>query len=460
MMAVSALITAQTVLISAVVVLAIVLAYLVAERRKTRVRLNHMLEGLWKMAAKELTFRFEAEDDDEIGLLERSLNRISDQIQTQQTDLREAVDYLEGIVESSADLIITVTPKGLIKTFNRGAEMTLGYDRDEVIGEHVEMLFADPSERKVAIDRLDKEDAVRNYETRLLTKDGEIRYALLTLARLRDPEGNPIGTFGISKDFTAEKELQRKLVQSEQIAAIGRSMTGIVHTIKNMLNTLQGGLYITQVGYKKGNEELFLEGCAMLQEGLSRISDLSQHMLKYTREWTLEPEPTDLEEMVIRIDAAVHKGAVDRGISFKTEIEPGIPMTTCDPRLIHMVLMDLVTNALDAVESKNEEDGGAPEVVLALSSQNAEKDRRIRLEVRDNGCGMSPEMAEHVFTPFVTTKKGGSGLGLALAARITKLHEGTIEVESEPDHGSTFRIDLPLLVSELCSEKYKGGVDG
>ena len=455
-MTVATFLTGQSALSSVIVLLVIVLAYLLVERRRTKARLNHMLEGLWKMAAKELTFRFEASDDDEIGMLERSLNRISDQIQTQQADLREAVDYLEGIVENSADLIITVNPQGLIKTFNKGAEMTLGYDRDEVIGQHVEMLFADPSERKVAIDRLDEEDAVKNYEARLLSKDGEIRYALLTLARLRDPDGNPIGTFGISKDFTEEKELQRKLVQSEQIAAIGRSMTGIVHTIKNMLNTLRGGLYIAQVGYKKGKKELFTEGCEMLEEGLSRISDLSQHMLQYTREWTLNPEPTDLEEMVIRIDAAVHKEAVDRGISFRTEIESGIPTTKCDPRLIHMVLMDLVTNAMDACESRNDDDGKGPEVVLSLASKNAAKEPRVLLEVSDNGCGMSPEMAEHVFTPFVTTKKGGSGIGLALAARITKLHHGTIEVESEPDHGSTFKIDLPLTVS---SEKNKGGVD-
>ena len=455
-MTVAALFTGQVALISLAVFLAVLLARLVFERRKTRGRLSQMLEGLWKMT-KEGEFRFDGAKDDEIGLLERSLNRISARIQEQRNELRETVDYFEGIVENSADLIITVSPEGLIKTFNRGAEATLGYGREEVIGMHVEMLFADPEERNAAIKRLDEEDAVRNYETRLLTKEGEVRYALLTLARLRDPEGNPIGTFGISKDFTTEKELQRKLVQSEQIAAIGRSMTGIVHTIKNMLNTLQGGLYVAKVGHKKGEENLFTEGCEMLEEGLGSINDLSQHMLKYTREWTLEPEPTDLQELVHRIEAAVSKTAEDRGISFRTSAEPGIPTISCDPRLIHMVLMDLVTNALDACESKNGQGNRELEVLLSLSLQDTAKSRSVRLEVRDNGCGMTKEMAEHVFTPFVTTKKAGSGLGLALAARITKLHRGTIEVDSEPDRGTTFRIDLPLLDR---SEHNKGEVDG
>ncbi|MHC4970321.1 MAG: PAS domain S-box protein, partial [Planctomycetota bacterium] len=131
--------------------------------------------------------------------------------QAHRDELRSAMEYLGGIIENSADMIITVTPDGFIETFNRGAEEALGYSRAEVIGRPIETLFADPRERDIAVARLADSDNVRNYETRFLAKDGQIRDVLLTLSRLRDREGNAIGTFGISKDVTQEKELLREL---------------------------------------------------------------------------------------------------------------------------------------------------------------------------------------------------------------------------------------------------------
>jgi PAS domain S-box-containing protein len=404
--------------------------------------IRSLFRGLGALARHDLDFRFPAERKDEIGYVEHSFNRLAARLQANEEELLEAHEYFEGIVENSADLIITVNPEGLIETFNRGAEEALGYDRDEVIGQRIEMLFADPGERDVAIRRLEERDNVTNYETRFLTKDGEIRHVLLTLSRLRDRDGNPIGTFGISKDLTVEKDLQERLLRSEQIAAIGRAVTGIQHAIKNMLNTLRGGLYVAEVGHKKSDEDLFEEGCTMLKEGLSRIADLSLNMLTYAREWTIDPEPTDLVHLLQQVEAAVRQEAKDRGVTFHTEGDPNLPAVPCDPRLIHMVLMDLVTNALDACEMKEYEAGETPEIALRASL--AAEGTSVVIEVGDNGVGMSREEAADVFAPFVTHKKWGTGLGLPLAARIIKLHEGILDVESQPDRGATFRIVLPL----------------
>ena len=400
-----------------------------------------LVKGLGAVAEDELSFRFRPQRDDEIGLVGRSFNAMAARIEEQQTELRQTNEYLEGIVENSADIIITVNPRGLIETFNRGAEQVLGYERAEVVGQRIEMLFADPTERDEAIRQLQERDNVTNYETRFLAKNGEHRHVLLTLSRLRDREGNAIGTFGISKDFTLEKELQRKLLLSERVAAIGQAVTGIQHAIKNMLNTLRGGLYVAQVGHRKGKDELFEEGCTMLEEGLLRIGDLSLHMLTYAREWTAELVPTDLTELAGRIEAAVRQTALEREINIQVEADPSMTAVQCDPMLIHMMLMDLVTNAMDACDMKDYGDDEDPTVVLSTTWTDERKS--LVLEVRDNGLGMKPETVQHVFTPFVTSKKWGTGLGLALTARIAELHEGKIVVESQPEKGAVFRITLP-----------------
>ena len=405
--------------------------------------LRGLTAGLGALASGDLGFRFPTQRDDEFGLVEESFNRMADRIQLQQREIRRGLEYLEATVENTVDLVITVNRDGLIQTFNRGAEQALGYRRDEVIGQRVQMLFADPREREVAIARLEERDSVTNWETRFKTKDDRICHVLITLSRLRDRQGNLIGTLGISKDITNEKELQSKLAQAEQAAAIGRAVTAIQHAVKNMLNTLRGGLYIVRVGAKKGSPEQIDEGCAMLEEGLARITGLSHNMLKYAREWRIEPEPVDLRVLVDRILVAVGQTARERAVKIHADIAADLGPVSCDPHLVHMGLMDIISNAFDALELKHYEAGETPEIAIRM--RRSPDGGHAVIEIQDNGAGMPPEVAANVFTPFFSTKKKwGTGLGLALTQRIITLHDGTIAVESEPGRGSNFRITLPL----------------
>ncbi|MCK4775757.1 MAG: HAMP domain-containing protein, partial [Candidatus Krumholzibacteria bacterium] len=124
--------------------------------------LRHLAAGVNTLAAGDLGFRFPAERDDEIGLAEDSFNDMAARIQTQQRELRKTLENLEGIVENTTDLIIAVDVDGVIQTFNRGAELALGYLRGEVIGRKVKMLFHDPHDRDIAIARLNEQEPVTN----------------------------------------------------------------------------------------------------------------------------------------------------------------------------------------------------------------------------------------------------------------------------------------------------------
>jgi signal transduction histidine kinase len=210
-----------------------------------------------------------------------------------------------------------------------------------------------------------------------------------------------------------------------------------------MLNTLKGGVYIVRLGSKKHSNERIAEGCDMIDEGLTQIGDLSHNMLRYAREWKIEPEPVDLAKMARSIAVAVSQTGTERNASVRTEVDDKLPDVYCDPRLIHMGLMDIASNALDACLMKDYPNGEKPEIVIRTSRVG--DDGRAVIEIRDNGMGMTAEVRASVFVPFFSTKKKwGTGLGMALTARIIDLHDGEIEVESEPGQGSMFRITLPI----------------
>ncbi|UCH83753.1 MAG: PAS domain S-box protein [Candidatus Latescibacterota bacterium] len=407
--------------------------------------LRRLLRGLHTIGSGDLSFRFSARRNDEIGLVAHSFDQMATRIETQQNELLKTLESLQGIVENTADIVITVGRQDLIRTFNRGAEQVLEYARSEVLGRPVQMLMADPKERDIAVARLRGHDNVMNWESRFKTKNGNIKNVLLTLSRLRDREGNLLGTLAIGKDITTEKDLQRKLIRSEQEAAIGRAVTAIQHAIKNMLNTLKGGVYIVRLGNKKQPQpnERIVEGCDMIEEGLTQISDLAHHMLRYAREWTIKPEPVDLADMVRRVAVAVSQTGTDRNAAVRTEIDRSLSKVSCDPRLIHMGLMDIASNALDACLMKDYPNDEGPEIVIR--TRRDESKGVAAIEIQDNGIGMTPEVQASIFVPFFSTKKkGGTGLGMALTARIIDLHDGKIEVESEPGVGSRFCITLPL----------------
>jgi PAS domain S-box-containing protein len=404
---------------------------------------SKLVEGMNKLAEKDFGFRMEEDDRDQFGALASSFNDMASMLSSSMTELKKNQDYLWSILESSADFIITVNPSGTIQTFNKGAEDALGYDRFEVIGKPMEMFFADPQQRQVALARLGTSDSVANFETQFVTRNGDLRDVLLTLSRLRNSEGEVIGTIGISKDITREKRLQSEIIQSQRFVAIGQVFTGIQHSMKNMLNAAKGGAYMVRTGLAKDNRKMLEEGWEMVQESISRMTDMSMSMLKYVKEFRPELKQVKLSDMLSDINQVIGQTASDKGVKFRLNVSPDMPAVVCDGGMIHSVVMDVASNALDACLLKEYDESETPEVTMSARLSGDKQDAII--EISDNGCGMTAEVRTNIFTPFFSTKnKTGTGLGLSIASRMISVHHGKIDVESEPDRGTVFRIVIPI----------------
>jgi PAS domain S-box-containing protein len=414
-----------------------------AINRLVGARIRTLTEGIRRVTHHDFAFRFSGGGNDEFAELASEFNEMTRQLRSSVTKLKRTREYLQGIVEDSADIIITVDPKGMIRKFNSGAERTLGYKREEVIGKRIEMLFADPRERDVAIEQLEGTDHVVNYETHFLTKDKRVKNVILTLSRLRRRDGTQIGTYGISKDITREKRLQRQLLQSERMAMLGQALTGIQHSVKNLLNVLKGGSYMVKTGLAKDDRDLLNEGWEMVQEGITHMTELSKSMLNFAKERKLDLSEVDLSDLSNKIYSMSEARFREKGVTLQLDVTEGLPPVLCDRELIHSVVMDLLSNSLDACSWKEYSDDVTPQVELGIRAAAVEG--YISIEVSDNGEGMSEEVRRKVFTPFFSTKKKkGTGMGLALTARVVSSHGGKITVDSEPGHGATFRVILPI----------------
>jgi PAS domain S-box-containing protein len=428
--------------ILALLVIGTVATWWMTERLIGR-RIRSLREGAQRLAAHDYSFRFSDSAEDGIGELVHVFDSVTSELSETLSELVSAREYLQAIVENSADIIITVDPTGIITTFNPGAEKILGYEREEVVGRRIEMLFADPAERDAAIAKLDHSDHVVNYLTHFVTKKGDVRNVLLTLSRLRSPDGEPIGTMGISKDVTRELRLQRRLLRSERMAALGHAITGIQHSIKNLLNNMKGGAYMVRLGLKKDDRGLLMEGWEMVQEGIDDMTQMSMSMLDFARTRKLKLEKTDLKELATKAKATAEKRFKEEGVSLETELDSHVPPVMCDAEMVRSVILDLLENAVEACTWKEYPEGERPEVVLGL--HNSDVSGYVKLHVTDNGEGITREVQKRMFTPFFSTKeKRGTGMGLAVVARIVSSHEGRTEVESKPGEGATFEVWLPV----------------
>jgi PAS domain S-box-containing protein len=291
------------------------------------------------------------------------------------------------------------------------------------------------------------ERAMQRVRRSVTNAQGETRLLEIRKVPLRDKSGNVVGSLSTGEDITREANLETQLIQSQKMEAIGTLAGGIAHDFNNILtsiiNSTELALMDVAADSPAGND---LERSL---KAAQRGSSLVKQILTFSRPSKEGFQPTKVQD-VVHEAVALLKASLPRNIRVTKQINDDIPSVQADPTQINQIVMNLGTNAYQAMRDV----GGRIEIALdkiALDQGSAEvrnvaPGNYLKLTVQDNGPGVSPEIVDKIFDPFFTTKgkAEGTGLGLAVVLGIIKAHRGSIELESSPRERTAFSVLLPM----------------
>lgn len=237
------------------------------------------------------------------------------------------------------------------------------------------------------------------------------------------------------------------MVQAERLAAIGQTIATLSHHIKNILQGIRGGSYLIEMGLKEHDEEVVGKGWKIVDRNQNRISALVLDMLTFSKEREPDLTTANLNAVIADVVEVVHVRADELHVELVWQPAESMPDMVFDPEGIHRAVLNVVTNALDAMADR--ETPGRVEVATHyLPDANL-----TRITVNDNGPGIPPDQIEHLFSPFVASKKShGTGLGLPVSQKILREHGGQILVQSEPNEGCRFTLELPATLPQASPE--------
>jgi PAS domain S-box-containing protein len=369
-------------------------------------------------------------------VLATSMNRFGYSILSPGTFSREISEAMgEGLMLARMD--------GRIRATNGGLARIVGRPRESIEGQRITDLLALP--------RLDPLRELRDARGELIGSVGQRIPVSVTAWLLRDGRGAESGLAVIVRDLREIEALQRRLVLSGRMAAVGQLAAGVAHEVNNPAAFVHANLqqledlrklvlaHLEENGVASAltrNEfEVAGELIGESLEGVARITGIVDQIRRFSHAGTSRREPADLHAL---LESVVRMARGRLGPSVRVERRfSAVPAIECAPRELEQVFLNLVLNAVDAIG-----DSGTIRLMTAVSGT------RVRVEVEDDGCGIAPDVLERVFDPFFTTKPvgQGTGLGLAISYEIAQRHGGEIAVRSEVGRGTTFTVLLPLAI--------------
>jgi signal transduction histidine kinase len=234
-----------------------------------------------------------------------------------------------------------------------------------------------------------------------------------------------------------ETRYHQAMLQAERLAAIGQTIAALSHHIKNILQGLRSGSEIMKMGIKDKNDGLIQQGWRITEKNQGKIYDLVMDMLSYSKDRVPAVEVLDVNELVREVVELLTPRANELGVKLEASLSDKVQLIQADPEGIHRALLNIVGNALDAVE-------GRPEPKVTVGTRTGEEGW-IRIIVLDNGSGILPAQLEDIFRPFVSTKGSrGTGLGLPVSRKVLREHGGDILAQSQVNVGSKFTLKLPI----------------
>jgi two-component system NtrC family sensor kinase len=346
-------------------------------------------------------------------------------------------DKLQRILDHSPDAILTTDPHGWITEASRGAEKLLGRVRQELLGEPFDELMVSPKDHGL-VPLVLSSGQVHGHSCRLHTGDGnEVEIELQGIA-VRDDDDDLIGTEWVGRDVTELRQAQLQLLQREKLSTIGEVISGVAHELNNPLS---GVLGFSQLLISRHGKEPIARELEKIHDSALRCQKIVRNLLSFSRAHKPERRHHRVNSIVGKsLDLREYQLRV-HGIEVVSELDELDPATLFDPHQMQQVLLNLINNAEHAIARARDRGG-------RLTVRTAAHSGWIRIEVEDNGEGMDEVTLGRIFDPFFTTKAEGegTGLGLSVSYGIVKEHGGRIYARSRLGRGTTFVIELPLVV--------------
>lgn len=398
-----------------------------------------------KVAEGQLDVTLDVEGQDEMSKLARSFNRMTRQIETGTRDLEQAYNtlerknieldqrrrYMEIVLANVAAGVISTDSEGRITTINKSAQRMFKIDVPEILGSRYSDVLRD--EQRRLLEEINSQMA-RSGEgsikrTITLPIGGTPVHFQVTITELRSDEDEVVGLVAVFEDLT-------QILQAQKAIAWREVARRIAHEIKNPLTPIQ--LYAERLrkrlaGKIGGEDEgMFVESIDLIIEQVRELRELVDEFRKFARMPKAKPVPTDLNE-VIR-EATMLFEQMDGQVVFKMSLDSSMPIFEIDSEQIKRMMNNLLDNAVAAIDGPGE---------VNINTDFIKTLQIARIEVSDTGPGIPSSDRKRVFEPDFSTKKGNSGLGLAIVQRIVSDHFGFIRVRGNSPHGTTFIIELP-----------------
>lgn len=330
--------------------------------------------------------------------------------------------------------IIATDQKGKVSTWNQAAADMTAIPSKKALGRMINKYL--PLELKVffstgAVDQGKMTDP-KGSEIRL---DIEGRKTVFHCQRidLRDPAGTYMGQVLLLSDITRLKDLESEMRENERLAAVGRMAAGVAHEVRNPLSSVKGLALLLKNKFSRESREF--ETTGLLIQEVERMNRTISELLSFARPASLDLQPVDVRELLSETLQLVSADTDSENITTRLRCDADLPRVKADRDRLSQVFINILLNGVQAME-----EGGTLEII----ARGSESGRQVELQFTDTGQGITGEQLSQVFFPYFTTKKGGTGIGLAISQKIIVDHGGTIRLESEQGRGTTVFVELPV----------------
>ncbi len=402
------------------------------------VPIQKLAEATHALAQGNLDFRIDVKARDEIGVLVKSFNKMTEDLKNSKTKLEKSnteLDrrraYIETILDNITTGVLSIDPEGHITTLNRAAEKILNIKSDELKGKHYTDAFKD-HKLEPLIDLLDH---LNLQQRQFLEKEmgldlkGKSLTLRLNLSRLQEDNGQPMGSVMVFDDLS-------ELIRAQKVAAWQEVAKRIAHEIKNPLTPIQLSAQRLRKKYFEDSQDfhtIFDESTKIIISEVNSLKTLVDEFSNFARMPAPQPQPLELHQVLQEV-ILLYEGA-HKDIQILKDLDSRIPVLMLDRDQIKRMLVNLFENAVEAMSKRGR---------IWVTSRFDDREQCVRLEVADEGVGIQSEDMDKLFVPYFSKKKTGTGLGLAIVNRIITDHNGSIRVVQNEPSGTRFIIQFPI----------------